>query len=130
MIRYGIIGCGSMGREHIENIRALGDAQVTALADPTPASLTQAAALLGGDVACFDTHAALLGSGMCDALIIASPNFTHATVLRDALQSPLPILVEKPLVTTMADGIDLMRATSSSPKRATSAGVRVGGNVT
>ena len=23
-IRYGIIGCGSMGREHIENILALG----------------------------------------------------------------------------------------------------------
>ena len=37
-IRYGIIGCGSMGREHIENIQALprseGGASVTALADP------------------------------------------------------------------------------------------------
>ena len=25
-IRYGIIGCGSMGREHIENLRAMGGA--------------------------------------------------------------------------------------------------------
>ena len=37
-LRYGIIGCGSMGREHIENIQALprseGGASVTALADP------------------------------------------------------------------------------------------------
>jgi myo-inositol 2-dehydrogenase/D-chiro-inositol 1-dehydrogenase len=38
-IRYGIVGCGSMGREHIENIRALGDARVTALADPHAPSL-------------------------------------------------------------------------------------------
>ena len=28
MIRYGIVGCGSMGREHIENIKALGGARV------------------------------------------------------------------------------------------------------
>ena len=31
-IRYGIVGCGSMGREHIENIRALGSGTVTAIA--------------------------------------------------------------------------------------------------
>ena len=28
-IRYGIIGCGSMGREHIENIKALDATEVT-----------------------------------------------------------------------------------------------------
>ena len=37
-IRYGVIGCGSMGREHIENIKALGGARVTAIADPHAAS--------------------------------------------------------------------------------------------
>jgi hypothetical protein len=26
LIRYGIVGCGSMGREHIENIKTLDDA--------------------------------------------------------------------------------------------------------
>ena len=35
-LRYGIIGCGSMGREHIENLRAMGGAAVTAIADPSP----------------------------------------------------------------------------------------------
>ena len=33
-IRYGMIGCGSMGREHIENIKMLDGTQVTAIADP------------------------------------------------------------------------------------------------
>ena len=32
-IRYGIIGCGSMGREHILNIMAMDACVVTALAD-------------------------------------------------------------------------------------------------
>ena len=107
-IRYGIIGCGSMGREHIENIRALGGAVVTAVADPTPASREQAAALLDGQVQLFERHVDLLASGLCDALVIASPNFTHIAVMRDALASDLHILVEKPLVTTVADGVEMI----------------------
>ncbi|MEY2951914.1 MAG: hypothetical protein RLZZ401_1, partial [Pseudomonadota bacterium] len=50
----------------------------------------------------------LLQSGLCDALVIASPNHTHAAVLADALATDLPILVEKPLVTNIADGLGLL----------------------
>jgi myo-inositol 2-dehydrogenase / D-chiro-inositol 1-dehydrogenase len=107
-IRYGIIGCGSMGREHIENLRALGGAEVTAIADPSPQSREQASALLDGKVQLFADHKDLLKSGLCDALVVASPNFTHAAVMRDALATDLPILCEKPLVTTIADGVDLI----------------------
>ncbi len=97
-----------MGREHIENLRALGGARVTALADPAPDSLSQAAALLGDATPCFAHHRDLLESGLCDAVIIASPNVTHVDVMRDALATSLHILVEKPLVTTMQDGVELM----------------------
>ncbi len=107
-LRYGIIGCGSMGREHIENLRAMGGAEVTAIADPTAASREQAAALLDGRVRLFEDHRALLDSGLCDALVIASPNFTHVEVMRDALATDLPILCEKPLVTKVADGAELV----------------------
>ncbi len=107
-IRYGIIGCGSMGREHIENLRAMGGAEVTAVADPTLASREQAAALLDGQVRLFERHTDLLASGLCDAVVIASPNFTHVAVMRDALATDLHILVEKPLVTKIADGVELI----------------------
>jgi predicted dehydrogenase len=108
-IRYGIIGCGSMGREHIENLRAMGGAVVTAVADPDAGSRAQAAALLEGQVRLFERHEELLASGLCDALVVASPNFTHAAVMRDALATELPILCEKPLVTRIEDGQDLLR---------------------
>ena len=42
-LRYGVIGTGLMGREHIRNLALLPGATVTAIADPEPASL----ALLG-----------------------------------------------------------------------------------
>jgi len=107
-IRYGIIGCGSMGREHIENLRALGGTAVTAIADPSAASREQAAEIVEGKVQLFEDHRDLLGSGLCDALVIASPNHTHIQMMRDALATDLHILVEKPLVTKVADGIEMI----------------------
>ena len=113
MIRYGIIGCGSMGREHIENLQALGvqaGVQVTALADTHAASRDAARAICHGTPQVFDDHRALLASGLCDAVVIATPNYTHVDMLRDALALPaLHILVEKPLVTRMADGLEVLQ---------------------
>jgi predicted dehydrogenase len=111
MIRYGIIGCGSMGREHIENLLAMGGAEVTALADPhVPGRDAALASCRGARPQVFDHHQALLQSGLCDAVVIATPNFTHAAMLRDALAvNGLHILVEKPLVTCMDDGLDLLQ---------------------
>ncbi|TAG28698.1 MAG: gfo/Idh/MocA family oxidoreductase, partial [Burkholderiales bacterium] len=39
IIRYGIIGCGSMGREHILNLLSTDDVQITALQDPHKPSI-------------------------------------------------------------------------------------------
>ena len=108
MIRYGIIGCGSMGREHIENIRAMGGAVITAVSDPHAASRDAASALLDGQVQLFEHHGELLKSGLCDAVIVASPNFTHIDVMRDALATELHILCEKPLVTRIAEGVEMI----------------------
>ena len=120
-LRYGIIGCGSMGREHIENIKAMspqvGGAVVTAIADTYPASRETALALF--DVAppqSFDDHLDLLSSGLCDAVVIATPNFTHAAILRDVLATELHILAEKPVVTRMEDGIELLRRAKDRAK--------------
>ncbi len=111
-IRWGIIGCGSMGREHILNLAALGGAEVTALAD-TFADSREAALALCAEARfrpqAFDDHRALLASGLCDAVAIATPNFTHAAILRDALATDLHILAEKPLVTRIEDGLDLLQ---------------------
>ena len=110
MIRYGIIGCGSMGREHIENLNAMGGVQVTALADPQAASRDAAQALCHGPVQVFAHHDELLASGLCDAVVIATPNFTHIDMMRSALAvKDLHILVEKPLVTRLEDGVELMQ---------------------
>jgi myo-inositol 2-dehydrogenase / D-chiro-inositol 1-dehydrogenase len=102
-VRYGVIGTGMMGVEHIENVVALGDAVVTAVSDTNADSRAKGALAAGAQVAVFDDHRDLLASGLCDAVVIATPNFTHVDVLPDALAAPVHVMVEKPLCTTVAD---------------------------
>ena len=101
-LRYGVIGVGSMGREHISNIKVMGGATVTAISDPHTASIDAALEMAPGAKA-FSDHRDLLDSGLIDAVIVATPNDTHAAVLKDALATDLAVFVEKPLATTISD---------------------------
>ncbi len=108
-IRYGIIGCGSMGREHIENIKMIDGCVVTAIADDNAASREAGQALLSAPAQLYDNHRDLLAADVCDALVIATPNHTHHAVLIDALAGDAHILVEKPLCTRIEDGLALVQ---------------------
>lgn len=103
MIRYGVVGTGMMGIEHVENVNALDGAVVTAVSDPNLESRQSAVKAAAGDVEAFADHNELIASGLCDAVVVASPNFTHIDVVRDLLESDLHLLIEKPLCTTVAD---------------------------
>ena len=105
-IRVGVIGTGMMGCEHLRNLMAAPGASITAIADPHAESLSWARATLEGSThrpAEFADHRDLLASGLVDAVIVASPNFTHRRVLDDALDANVHVLVEKPMCTTIDD---------------------------
>ena len=102
-------GCGSTGREHIENIKMLDGTEVTAIADPDSNSRIAALELLPGQSRAFESYVELLAADVCDALVIATPNFTHINVLRDSLQTDTHILIEKPLCTRVEDCLELVQ---------------------
>ncbi len=116
-IRYGVIGTGMMGVEHIHNVMAVDGAVVTAVSDPHPESIEWARVAVGlsADLATFDNHIDLLDSGLVDAVVIASPNYTHHRILLDALERPVHILMEKPLCTTLADCREVVEVADASP---------------
>lgn len=105
-IRYGLVGTGMMAVEHIRNLAITPGAVVTAIADPVATSLGWARAALGDkadQVTAFSDSATLAASGLCDAVIVASPNFTHRDVVVPLFDAGLHILCEKPLATTIDD---------------------------
>ena len=94
-LRYGLIGAGMMGQEHIRNVALLDDVRVTAVADPDP-DMRGASATLAGAQA-YETTAEMLAGETLDALIIAAPNHTHHGIIADVMAQDLPVLCEKPL---------------------------------
>ncbi|MEM1285482.1 MAG: Gfo/Idh/MocA family oxidoreductase [Pseudomonadota bacterium] len=114
-IRYGIVGCGMMGQEHIRNIALLEGASVSAIAEPDDAMRAEAAALVPG-VRAESSLDALLGSDDVDAIVIAAPNHLHVDMLdRLATARPVPVLVEKPLFTDGSDQDRLQKLKSDYP---------------
>ena len=101
-VNYGLIGCGMMGREHIQNINLLTHGRVTAVFDPVD-ELAQSAATLAQDAYVATSIADLMAQDV-DAVVIVSPNYLHIAQLQEiAAIRPIPILCEKPLYTDPAD---------------------------
>ena len=46
-IRYGLIGTGMMGYEHINNLKLMPEAEIAGITDPEPNSILLAQAFLG-----------------------------------------------------------------------------------
>ena len=92
-IKYGIIGAGTMAREHILNLSLIDEAQVIALSDPHEESLKQSQEFVKSEVTCFKNHQDLIIENLVDVYIISSPNFTHIKILKDVIKSKKHILV-------------------------------------
>ena len=97
-IKLGIIGVGNMGTGHIGNIRngLCPEVTVTAVADIDPARLEWARENMDPSVARFDSAAALMDSGLVDAVLIAVPHYDHPILAMEAFQRGLHVMVEKP----------------------------------
>lgn len=111
-IRYGVIGTGMMGLEHINNVNAIEGARVVAISDPDPQSrkFGKNTARLEDDMV-FTDHREMLAAGVCDAVVVVSPNHTHADIMEDVLAyEDLHVMVEKPLGTTVSECRRILKA--------------------
>ena len=114
-LRYGIIGCGMMGIEHILNLRLIDQAVLVAIADPHETSRKWGRDAGGPDVAIHEDPRAMLEREDLDVVIVATPNHTHRLVLDEVFGRDLHVLVEKPLCTTLEDCDAVLAAAEKHP---------------
>lgn len=110
-LRIGLVGCGGMGRRHLDGYRLLRDAggrsfEIAAVCDAEPRAAAAAAAfaeaVLGTRPAVFETVDDLIASATVHALDIATDPRTHHVVAVPALLEGLHVLCEKPLGLTVS----------------------------
>ncbi len=106
-VRVGIVGIGNIGTTHVERFRLgrIDGAELVAICDTSPAALAR-----HPDIKGYRDSADLIRSGDVDALIIATPHYSHTAIGIDALQQGLHVLVEKPLSVHKADCERLLAA--------------------
>ena len=115
--KYGIIGCGMMGGEHIENIKLLNGAEVVIVYDPVKEQALWAAQKAGG-VAVANSIKELVLHKDLDAVVVVSPNNLHVDHLEEiSRHRDIPILCEKPFYShpDQERRLDKFIATHSSP---------------
>ena len=107
-LRVGLAGLGSMGRNHLRHLSTRTDCELVAVADPAPELVAGAVAKTGA--AGFADALAMINEAPLDAIVIAAPTTAHAPLALAAIERGLPVLVEKPLAATVAEGIELVAA--------------------
>ncbi|WP_195571108.1 Gfo/Idh/MocA family protein [Paenibacillus sp. 1001270B_150601_E10] len=97
-VRVGVIGVGNMGAYHAKQIAAnkISGAVLTAICDAVEEKKEWVSKELGKDVAFFTNENELLQSGLIDAVIIATPHYSHPSLAIEAFKHELHVLIEKP----------------------------------
>jgi predicted dehydrogenase len=118
-LRVGVVGTGLMARSNAQVLTAHPMASVTAVASRSMSSAQHFADDLGAGpeaplVQAFDDVAAMLGTGVLDAIVVATPDHLHADVVVLAAQAGVHVLVEKPFTTSVADADRAVAAVRSA----------------
>jgi len=102
-VQIGIIGCGVMGADHCRLLHGeIFGAKLVAVqdSDRPRAALVAASA---GDVRIHDFAHDLIADRDIDAVVIASPDHTHAALATACVEAGKPVLCEKPLAATIEE---------------------------
>jgi len=112
-VRLGIIGIGNMGSSHANNILSgkVPGIKLVAVSDGSEKRKDNFP-----DIPFYNEPGDLIASGKVDAVLIATPHYSHTTIGIQALEAGLHVLVEKPISVQKADCQRLVAAHKDSSK--------------
>lgn len=105
MINVACVGAGAWGANLVRNFGTTGALQM--VCDPDPSALKRAAKAFP-EVRMVESYQEVLADDRIQAIVLATPAKTHATLAKDALRAGKDVFVEKPLALTLADGRELV----------------------
>lgn len=106
-LRVGILGAGQAGARHITGFQALEEVQIVSVADADPERGQQEASRCGA-VAFQDWRKVISDSSALDAVVVALPHNLLADAARMAAANGLHVLLEKPMATTVQEGLRIV----------------------
>ena len=110
-IRIGVVGLGNIAQQHIKNVLEghVRHAKLTAICSRSESDYTRSL-----DVAHFTDYRELIASGLCDAVVVATPTYSHLDVGAAVLDAGLHLMMEKPMGLSIAEGEELVARANRS----------------
>jgi myo-inositol 2-dehydrogenase/D-chiro-inositol 1-dehydrogenase len=115
-VKVGVIGTGMIGALHARNLATrLKSAELVAVADADVSRAQE----IGGDVGAtaYADGLELISDPRVEAVVIASPDPTHAEYVLACLDAGKPVMCEKPLATTGDDALRVIERESAYGRR-------------
>lgn len=113
-IRFGILGCGTIGDVHARAIAELDVAELSAICDVNAARAEEYANKYG--VKAYSDYEKMLADEDIDAISICTPSGMHAEQAIKALGFGKHVLLEKPMALTAKDAKAVCEAAEASGK--------------
>jgi predicted dehydrogenase len=105
-IRIAVAGAGYIGQAHMGVALTSPTCALSAIVDPSPAAVDVAAK---AGVPLYRSIDELLDKDRPDGLILATPNQLHVPQALQCVAAKVPVLLEKPIATTVAEGEQLVK---------------------
>ncbi len=119
-VRVGIVGCGGYSGVHARRLKLREDVQIVALCDNRPEAVKAYRIKNLEDYAHqprdFTDLTRMLNDVELDAAVIATPHTLHFEHCKAALEAGCHVLVEKPMVTALADAYALQELVDKTGK--------------
>ncbi len=117
-VKIGLIGCGGIMGSHIRNCQAIKQVEIAALADVKKEQLAATVAKhpeLDG-LPQFSDYRKMIEKVSLDGVVIATPHSHHFNQITTCLKADLNVLVEKPMVCTVAHAKQVMKLAEKTGK--------------
>jgi predicted dehydrogenase len=121
-----VVGLGKMGVMHTTMARTCPEVELVGLVDRDGALARHVQSMMGSPVPVFDSLGALCTGAAPEAVVLATPQFTHADLIAEATHAGLHVLCEKPLAHTLASARTAAEAATKAAQATPARVVQVG----
>ena len=112
-VDVAVIGAGLIADYHVHGLRHVRGTRVAALVGRRPEAVRRKASDLGIPRAETD-YRAVLADPRIDAVVVATPDDTHALIAKEALAAGKPVLLQKPMALDGQECRSILEAEASS----------------
>ncbi|MDO9512135.1 MAG: Gfo/Idh/MocA family oxidoreductase [Bacteroidales bacterium] len=105
MLKIGVLGAGHLGKIHIRCIKEIADFELVGFYDADPENAAKVEAEIG--IKSFPSLSSIIAA--VDVVDIVTPTISHFECAAEALREARHVFIEKPIVTTPEEALELIK---------------------